>query len=202
MSFAFLLTTLVVVVTPGTGLVHTLAAGLSGGRREGVLTALGSTLSVVPHVIATVTGAAALLHTSATAFHVLRYAGVAYLLYMAWDMLRDQGAIEVRQDAARAGTGRVIGRAVLVNLLNPKVTIFFLAFLPQFVSPGEPHTALRMLALGGVFMLVTWVVFTLVGLLAASVRGELVSRPRVMTWLRRGFAGTFLLLGARLAYGG
>ncbi|MBX9395240.1 LysE family translocator [Streptomyces sp. TRM72054] len=201
MSIAFLLTTLVVVVTPGTGLVYTLAAGLSRGRRASVAAAFGCTLAIVPHVLATVTGVAALLHASATAFQALKYAGVAYLLYMAWATVREKGAIDVGQDGAPPVTaGRVIVRAVLINLLNPKVTIFFLAFLPQFVSPAEPHAVPRMLALGGVFMLVTFVVFVAFGLLAASVRSHVVSRPRVMTWLRRTFAGSFVALGAKLAF--
>lgn len=201
MSIAFLLTTLVVVVTPGTGLVHTLAAGLSQGRRASVAAAFGCTLAIVPHVLATVTGVAALLHASATAFQVLKYAGVAYLLHTAWATVREKGAIDVgRGDAAPVPSGRVIARAVLINLLNPKVTIFFLAFLPQFVSPAAPHAVPRMLVLGGVFMLVTFVLFAAAGLLAASVRSHVVSRPRVMTWLRRTFAGSFVALGAQLAF--
>jgi threonine/homoserine/homoserine lactone efflux protein len=199
MSLAFLLTTLVVVATPGTGLVYTLAAGLSRGRRASVVAAAGCTLAIVPHVVATVTGAGAVLHASTTAFQILRYAGVEYLLYMAWAMVRDKRAIDVDRSAAPSGPGRLIGRAVLINVLNPKVTIFFLAFLPQFVSPQEPHALVRMLVLGGVFMLMTFVVFVVFGLLAASVRSHVVSRPRVMTWLRRGFAGSFVALAVRLA---
>jgi threonine/homoserine/homoserine lactone efflux protein len=202
MSLTFLLTTLVVVVTPGTGLVYTLAAGLSRGGRASVVAAAGCTLAIVPHVLATVTGLAALLHASATAFQVVKYAGVAYLLYMAWATLRDKEAITVGEEAAGAAPPalrRVIVTAVLINLLNPKVTIFFLAFLPQFVAPGEPRAAIRMLVLGGVFMLVTFVVFAALGVLAASVRDRVVRRPRVMAWLRRTFAGSFVLLGARLA---
>ncbi|MCF1599714.1 LysE family translocator [Streptomyces muensis] len=201
MSIAFLLTTLVVVATPGTGVVYTLAAGLSRGRRASVVAALGCTLGIVPHMLATVTGVAALLHASATAFQILKYAGVAYLLYMAWATLNDKAALAVDEGegAAPVPAGRVVVRGVLVNLLNPKLTIFFFAFLPQFVNPGEAHALPRMLALSGVFMLVTFVVFTAYGVLAASVRSHVTSRPRVMTWLRRGFAGSFLALGAKLA---
>ncbi|MFI6932960.1 LysE family translocator [Streptomyces sp. NPDC050287] len=202
MSIAFLLTTLVVCVTPGTGVVYTLATGLSRGRRAGVAAAVGCTLSIVPHVLATVTGLAALLHASATAFQVLKYAGVGYLLHMAWAMVRDKGAMELERDTAPATTRQVITRAVLINVLNPKVTIFFLAFLPQFVSPDEPHSVLRMAALGGVFMLVTFVVFVGYGLLAASVRHHVTARPRAMAWLRRSFAVSFVALGLKLAYSG
>ncbi|MFF5366113.1 LysE family translocator [Streptomyces sp. NPDC013187] len=202
MSIAFLLTTLVVVATPGTGVVYTLAAALSRGSRAGVVAAVGCTLGIVPHLLATVTGVAALLHASATAFQVLKYAGVAYLLYMAWSTARDKEALVVEEGEAppEMSARRVIVRGVLVNILNPKLTIFFFAFLPQFVSPGEPHAVLRMAALGGFFMLATFVVFAAYGVLAASVRRHVVGRPRVTAWLRRGFAGSFVALGAKLAF--
>lgn len=199
MSIAFLLTTLVVVATPGTGVVYTLAAGLSRGRRASVVAAVGCTLGIVPHMLATITGVAAVLHASATAFQILKYAGVAYLLYMAWATLKDKEALAVNEGAAPLSAGRVITRGVLINLLNPKLTIFFFAFLPQFVDPGEANALPRMLALSGVFMLATFVVFAAYGVLAATVRGKVTSRPRVMTWLRRGFAGSFVALGAKLA---
>ncbi|MFJ9863724.1 LysE family translocator [Streptomyces sp. NPDC101165] len=199
MSLAFLLTTLVVVATPGTGVVYTLAAALSHGRRASVVAAFACALGIVPHVLATVTGLAALLNASAAAFQVLKYAGVAYLLYMAWATLRDKEAIVVERESGPRSAAQVIVRGVLVNLLNPKLTIFFFAFLPQFVSPDEPHALPRMLGLSGVFMLLTFVVFALYGVLAASVRSQVMSRPRVMAWLRRSFAGSFLALGAKLA---
>lgn len=199
MDIAFLLTTLVVVATPGTGVVYTLAAGLSRGRRASVVAAVGCTLGIVPHVLATVTGVAALLNASASAFQILKYAGVAYLLYMAWVTVRDKDVIAVEEAAAPRSATRVIVRGVLINILNPKLTIFFFAFLPQFVGPGEPHAVVRMLALSGVFMLVTFVVFAAYGVLAASVRSHVTSRPRVMAWLRRTFAGSFAALGAKLA---
>ncbi|MET8079111.1 LysE family translocator [Streptomyces sp. NPDC005303] len=199
MSLAFLLTTLVVVATPGTGVVYTLAAGLSRGPRASVVAAFACTLGIVPHVLATVTGLAALLNASAVAFQAVKYAGVAYLLYMAWATVRDKEVIDVDEGGAPRSAGRVILRGVLINLLNPKLTIFFLAFLPQFVSPSEPRALPHMLALSGVFMLATFVVFAGYGVLAASVRSHVISRPRVMSWLRRSFAGSFVLLGAKLA---
>ncbi|MEV7078103.1 LysE family translocator [Streptomyces sp. NPDC093516] len=200
MSLAFLLTTLIVVATPGTGVVYTLAAALSRGRRAGVVAAVGCTLGIVPHLLATVTGVAALLHASATAFQVLKYAGVAYLLHMAWATLRDKDALGAgEQQGAPPSARQVIVRGVLINLLNPKLTVFFFAFLPQFVTPGQPHAVARMAGLGGVFMLATFLVFAGYGLLAASVRGRVLGRPRVMAWLRRGFAGSFVALGAKLA---
>jgi threonine/homoserine/homoserine lactone efflux protein len=198
-SIEFLVTTLVVVATPGTGVLYTLAAGLARGRRASVVAALGCTLGIVPHMVAAITGLAALLHASAVAFQVLKYAGVAYLLYMAWSTLRDTGALTVEEDAAPRSARQVVVSGVLINILNPKLTIFFFAFLPQFVPAGQAGAVGRMLLLSGVFMLVTFVVFVGYGLCAAAVRSHVVSRPRVMDWLRRTFAAAFVAMGARLA---
>lgn len=200
MSLAFLLTTLIVVATPGTGVVYTLSAGLSHGPRASLVAAIGCTLGIVPHMLATITGLAALLHASALAFQVLKYLGVGYLLYMAWTILRSEAAITVEtRTTARPPAGRVIVSGVLINLLNPKLTMFFVAFLPQFVSAGEPDSVPRMLELSAVFMFLTLVVFAGYGTFAAAVRNHVISRPRVMTWIARIFAGSFLALGAKLA---
>ncbi len=199
MSIAFLVTTLIVVVTPGTGVVYTLSAGLSRGGRASVIAALGCTLGIVPHMVATITGLAALLHASALAFQVLKYLGVAYLLYMAWATLRDRDAIVVAQETVPRSAVRVIVSGVLINILNPKLTIFFVAFLPQFVTAGAPNSLIRMVALSGVFMLVTFVVFTGYGAFAAAMRDHVIARPQVMTWMRRVFAGSFAGLGIKLA---
>jgi threonine/homoserine/homoserine lactone efflux protein len=199
LSAEFLLTTLIIVATPGTGVIYTLAAGLSRGSRASILAALACTLGIVPHMAAAMTGLAALLHTSAVAFQTLKYLGVAYLLYMAWATLKERGALRVEGDVAPRSVMKVIVSGVLINILNPKLTIFFFAFLPQFVDAGEQYAFSRMLELSAVFMLVTFVVFCGYGMFAAAVRTHVVSRPRVMTWMRRVFAGSFVALGARLA---
>ena len=198
MSAEFLLTTLVVVATPGTGVLYTLAAGLSRGARASVVAAVGCTLGIVPHMVAAATGLAALLHASALAFQALKYAGVAYLLYMAWSTLREGGTLTVKEQAPRSAA-KVITEGVLINILNPKLTIFFFAFLPQFVRADEPQALARMLELSAVFMLVTLVVFVAYGVCAAAVRERVISRPRVMAWMRRVFAGAFGALAGRLA---
>jgi threonine/homoserine/homoserine lactone efflux protein len=149
---------------------------------------------------AAILGLAALLHTSALAFQTFKYLGVAYLLYMAWSTLRTHGALQVEQEIDARSAIRVTVTAVLINILNPKLSIFFLAFLPQFVSAGETEPLWRMLTLSGIFMLMTFVVFVGYGLFAASVRDRVISRPRVLTWMRRSFAGAFVALGARLAF--
>ncbi len=199
MSTSFLLTTLVVVATPGTGVLYTLAAGLSRGARASVVAAVGCTLGIVPHMLAAITGLAALLHTSALAFQILKYVGVAYLLFMAWSTLRDKRDLTVADTAPRSAM-KVIVSGILINILNPKLTIFFFAFLPQFVDTNEAHVSLRMLQLSTVFMLATFAVFAVYGIFAASVRKHVIARPRVVTWMRRGFGGAFVALAGRLAF--
>ena len=198
MSAEFLLTTLIVVATPGTGAIYTLAAGLARGARASLVAAFGCTLGIVPHMLAAITGLAALLNASAAAFSVVKYLGVAYLLYMAWSTMREHGALQVEEAAPRSAR-RVVAEGILINLLNPKLTIFFLAFLPQFIDPAAAHPSLEMLWLSGVFMAVTLVVFALYGVLAAAVRERVLRRPRVLTWLRRSFGAAFLALAGRLA---
>jgi threonine/homoserine/homoserine lactone efflux protein len=199
MSIDFLITSLIVVASPGTGVLVTLAAGLSRGARAAVVAAFGCTLGIVPHMLAAVTGLAALLHASALAFQLMKYAGVAYLLYMAWMTLNEQGSLRVEADSTPKSDGEVIVSAVLVNLLNPKLSIFFFAFLPQFVSPADEGPLLRMLELSFVFMVMTFAVFVAYGVFAASVRSHVISRPRVLAWMRRTFAAAFVALGAKLA---
>jgi len=199
MSIEFLVTSLIVVVAPGIGVLYTMAVGLSRGARASVVAALGCTLGILPHIVAAVTGLAAVLHASAIAFQTLKYLGVAYLLYMAWMTLKERGALKVEAAEDRRSSLRIIVDAILANVLNPKLSIFFLAFLPQFVAVGEAHPLARMLELSGVFMLLTFVVFVGYGVFAAWVRRHVMSRPKVLTWMRRAFAGAFIALGARLA---
>ena len=199
MSIDFLVTSLIVVASPGTGVLYTLGAGLSRGSRASVVAAFGCTLGIVPHMAAAIMGLAALLHTSALAFHTLTYLGVAYLLYMAWNALREKGALRVEREVGTRSAAQVIVSAILINILNPKLSIFFFAFLPQFVTADEPHALSRMFELSAVFMLLTFVVFVGYGLFAASIRNHVISRPRVLTWMRRVFAGAFVALSAKLA---
>jgi threonine/homoserine/homoserine lactone efflux protein len=199
MSLDFLITSLIVVASPGTGVLVTLAAGLSRGARASVVAAFGCTLGIVPHMLAAITGLAALLHTSAVAFQVIKYAGVAYLLYMAWMTLKERGALTIESDRAPRSAAEVIVSAILVNVLNPKLSIFFFAFLPQFVGAQEASPVRRMFELSFVFMLMTFAVFVLYGVFAAAVRSHVVSRPRVLAWMRRAFAAAFVGLGAKLA---
>lgn len=195
----FLLTSLIIVASPGTGAIYTIAAGLTRGSRASVLAAFACTLGIVPHLIAAMMGIAALLHASALAFAIVKYAGVAYLLYMAWQTLREHGALKVETKSDARSAWLVLRDGLALNLLNPKLSIFFVAFLPQFIAADEASPMARMLELSGVFMAMTFIVFALYGLFAAAMRDKVIGRPAVMAWLRRSFAAAFVALGAKLA---
>lgn len=200
MSPEFLLTSLIIVSAPGTGAIYTVAAGLSGGPRASLAAAFGCTLGILPHMIAAISGLAALLHASELAFTAVKYLGVGYLAYMAWSMFRAGGMLQLDGDAADRNTRHVIVSAVLINLLNPKLSIFFLAFLPQFVSAGDAELVARMLILSLVFMAMTFVVFAVYGASAAAVRQHVIANATVQTWMRRGFATAFAALAVQLAF--
>lgn len=194
----YLLTSLVVVAMPGTGVIYTLAHGLGRGSRASVIAAFGCTLGIVPHLIACAVGLAALLHSDATAFQAVKLLGVAYLFYMAWGTLRDGGALAVASERDGRPAHRIILSGILLNLLNPKLTLFFLAFLPLFMPSDAPAPALSILALGAVFMAMTFGVFVAYGMCASAARTYVLGKPSVMRILRYGFAGAFGLLGLRL----
>ncbi len=199
MSLEYLLTSLIVILLPGTGVIYTLAWGLGRGARASTWAALGCTFGIVPHIVASVIGLAALLHASAVAFQIVKYLGVAYLLYMAWSVLRQSGPLQLTEERAEPAAMRIVVNGCLLNILNPKLSLFFLAFLPQFVPATAVRPTADMLVLAVVFMLLTFVVFVGYGLFAAATRAYLAASPRAMTWLRRSFAGAFGLLGLRLA---
>ena len=199
MTLDYFLTSLIVILLPGTGVLYTLAFGLGRGWRASLWAALGCTLGIVPHIAASIAGLAALLHASALAFQIIKYAGVAYLFYMAWSVLRDGGALQISERQEGMPAGRIVLNGILLNILNPKLSLFFFAFLPQFVPAGIAHPTSLMLELAAIFMALTFIVFLAYGAFAAATRRYVISRPAVLAWLRRGFAGAFGLLGLRLA---
>lgn len=200
LSLNFLITCLIVVLIPGTGVIFTVSTGLTAGKRASVFAALGCTAGIIPHLLASILGLSALLHTSALAFDMLKYAGVAYLLYVAYATWRDRSAFAVSETPALSSARPLMLRGLLMNILNPKLTIFFLAFLPQFVTPGSTAPALQMLVLSAVFMAMTFAVFVMYGLLANVFRRAVIESPRVQNWLRRSFAAAFAGLGLNLAF--
>lgn len=200
MSPEFLATALIVVIAPGTGVIYTLSIGLTRGRAAAVAAALGCTFGIVPAMLAAILGLAAVLHSSALAFQIVKFAGVGFLLYLAWATLRDRGVLEVSEQKDQRSYAGIALKGTLINVLNPKLSIFFLAFLPQFLS-GQAATATReMLVLGGVFMAMTFAVFVVYGLLAAIARAHVLGSPITMRWIRRVFAAAFAGLSLRLAF--
>lgn len=199
MSIEFLLTSLVVVLLPGTGVIYTLAIGLGRGFKASIAAAFGCTLGIVPAAVASIIGLAALLHTSALAFQVIKFLGVAYLFYMAWKILKDDTVMEVSENQERMGYIRIATTGTLLNVLNPKLSLFFLAFLPQFISPTATNATASLVGLAIVFMIMTFAVFVIYGAFASYARDYVIERPSVMKWIKRSFAGTFGFLGAKLA---
>ncbi len=200
MTLEFLITSLVVVLLPGTGVIYTLAIGLGQGFRSSVAAAVGCTFGIIPAALASIVGLAALLHTSALAFQVMKFLGVLYLFYMAWKILKDNGAMEISENKQRSSLTQIALTGTLLNVLNPKLSLFFLAFLPQFISPQSANATAELFGLAGVFMLMTFAVFVCYGAFAAFTRDYVIGRPSVMQWIKRCFAGTFGFLGARLAF--
>jgi threonine/homoserine/homoserine lactone efflux protein len=197
-SAEFLLASLVVVLMPGAGVIYTVTTGLSRGARSSVAAACGCTAGILPHLAASILGLAALLHASAVAFQVVKIAGAFYMLYLAWSMWRETGTLKFRSGDTARGLRQIAVRGILINILNPKLSIFFLAFLPLFVEPGAGPAPLQMLVMSGVFMGMTLVVFLLYGLLADSVRGYASGSPQVVHRCQRTFAVIFAALGVRL----
>lgn len=199
MSIEFLLTSLIVILLPGTGVIYTLAVGLGRGFKPSIAAAFGCTLGILPAAIASIIGLAAILHTSALAFQIIKILGVAYLFYMAWSILRDGGTLDISEKNTRHSTSKTILNGMLINVLNPKLSLFFMAFLPQFVPVESSGTMANLILLAAVFMGLTFVVFIIYGACAALARDYIISRPAVMTWMKRSFAATFGLLGLKLA---
>ncbi len=198
MSWDFLLTSLIVVLLPGTGVIYTLSVGMFRGAWASVAAAFGCTLGIVPHIAASILGLAALLHASAVAFQVVKYAGVVYLLYLAWSVWRDTGALNLPRPEPMATTKTIV-RGFLINILNPKLSVFFLSFLPQFVPLGSAHATRDMLVLAAVFMAMTFVVFVGYGVSATAVGARLAGSPRATRWMQRSFAAALAAFGVKLA---
>ena len=198
-STEFLITSLVVVLIPGTGVIYTVSTGLFLGWRASIAAAFGCTAGIIPHLSASILGLSAILHMSALAFQAVKFAGAAYLLYLAWAMWRETGSLKFDTPTNQNGLWKIATKGFLINILNPKLSIFFLAFLPLFVSPSASSPTFQMIILGVMFMAMTLIIFILYGISANGVRRYVVNSPRVILWLQRSFAATFAALGVKLA---
>ncbi|MCE0495692.1 LysE family translocator [Vibrio salinus] len=195
----FLITSLVVVLMPGTGVLFTVATGLFTGKRASIFAAAGCTLGIVPSMLASVFGLAAIFHTSVLVYQTVKYFGVVYLLYLAWSMWRSSSPLVVEKKQTETRLINIVMKGFLINILNPKLSIFFLAFLPQFVSHQAQQPVLNMLVLGATFMLMTLGVFILYGLAASHFSGLIVRSEKVSIVIQKVFAGSFAALGLKLA---
>lgn len=195
----FLLTSLVVVLIPGTGVIYTVTNGLFNGWRASIAAALGCTAGIIPHLLASILGLATILHMSALAFQLVKFAGAGYLIYLAWLMWRETGALSFDKPQERSGWVRIAVRGLLINILNPKLSIFFLAFLPQFIPATSSAPLTHMFLLSAIFMAMTFVVFVAYGVSAHGVRSYVANSPRLILRMQRMFALIFAGLGAKLA---
>jgi threonine/homoserine/homoserine lactone efflux protein len=198
-STEFLITSLVVVLIPGAGVIYTVSTGLFLGWRASIAAAFGCTAGIIPHLSASILGLSAILHMSALAFQAVKYAGAAYLLYLAWSMWRETGALKFNSPSTQNGLWQIATKGILINILNPKLSIFFLAFLPLFVSPKASSPIFQMIILSLIFMAMTLIIFILYGISANGVRRYVVNSPKAIRWLQRSFAATFAVLGVKLA---
>lgn len=199
MSTEFLITSLIVVLIPGTGVIYTISSGLFIGFRASIAAAIGCTAGIIPHLLACIMGLSAVIHMSSFAFQLLKYAGTAYLLYLAWGMWRETGSLTFDKPNHKKSLTQIAIKGFLINILNPKLSIFFLAFLPLFISPETSSPLLQMLMLSSVFMIMTLSVFILYGASAHSVRTYITNSPKITFWMQRSFAAIFAALGAKLA---
>jgi len=199
MNTEFLITSLIVVLLPGTGVIYTISTGLFQGARASLFAALGCTVGIIPSLLACILGLATIMHTSALLFQIVKFAGAGYLLYLAWGMWKDTGSLALNENTEKVSMLKVSSRGFLINILNPKLSVFFLAFLPQFIPAQAETPFINMLILGFVFMVMTLIVFISYGLLANSVSSYIVNSPKLMKYVQRSFSATFAMLGAKLA---
>jgi threonine/homoserine/homoserine lactone efflux protein len=199
LSAEFLLTSLVVVIIPGTGVIYTVSTGLTQRWRASILAALGCTMGIIPHLTASILGLSAILHMSAQAFQVIKVAGALYLLYLAWSMWRDTGTLRFDQSEQKRGGFQIVVKGILIHILNPKLTLFFFAFLPLFVSAQAGSPTNQMVGLSAIFMGMTFVIFVLYGILASGISTYLMKSPKAIRRMQRTFALIFAVLAVKLA---
>ncbi len=198
-SSEFLLTSLIVVLMPGTGVLYTISTALFLGKKESIFAAIGCTAGIIPHLIATILGLSAILHTSAVAFSILKFVGVAYLLYLAYSMWKENGTMQINESIDKSSLFKIATKGFLINILNPKLSIFFLAFLPQFISSSSITPLNDMLLLSLSFMFMTFVVFVIYSIFASQTRVFIINSPKIMLRVQRTFASIFVLFSAKLA---
>ncbi len=199
MNIDFFITSLIVILVPGTGVIYTVSMGLTQNRKAALIAAIGCTFGIVPHLLAGIVGVSALMHTSALFFRIIRYLGVAYLTYMGIGMIRSQAGLKFQEKIDEVQVFPIIRRGILINLLNPKLTLFFLSFLPQFID-GNSNYREAMVFMSLQFMFMTLLVFIIYGLIASYFRQVITRSESVTQWIHRCFGGALLVFAAKLAF--
>ena len=196
----FLIASALLAVAPGPDIVYVLTRGITQGRRAGFAAALGFATGVIFHTALAALGIAALIRSSEFAFTVVRYAGAAYLVYLGIRMLVSRSAFQLGQDDSTIALWTIYKQSVIGNVLNPKVTLFFLSFLPQFINMHAGRIELQMVLLGVLFMLQTILIFGAVAVFSGAIGDRLRANPSIANRLNL-FAGfIFIALGIRVAW--
>lgn len=194
----FLGASIALTIAPGPDNIFVMTQGMARGRKPAIITALGMCSGISIHTIAAAFGISAVFYSSVIAFNVLKYAGAAYLLYLACRTLKERSAVSLSPPDDKPVMA-LFKRGFIMNVLNPKVAMFFLAFLPQFVTPNTGYFPLQMLLLGAVFMVQAAIIFCLIGYFSGNIGSYILARPKIakrFDWIT---AGVFTSLGVRLA---
>lgn len=197
--FYFLCASAALTLSPGPDNIFVVTQGIAHGRKHAILVALGMCSGVSVHTAMAAFGISALFYSSVVAFSIIKYVGAAYLLYLAYKTLKARSSIKLAS-AVDLSSVALFKRGFIMNVLNPKVAMFFLAFLPQFVAPNAGHISLQMLILGGIFMLQAVLFFSLIGYFSGSIGNFLLSKPTIAKYFDWLTAGVFAALGVRLAF--
>ncbi len=196
----FLLASITLTLMPGPDIIFVTTLSMTKGGKKGFLTALGLCTGLFVHTAAAAIGISAIIYHSALAFQILKYAGALYLFYLAWQVLKSSNTVCVEQNHINQSCLSLYKRGILMNLLNPKVSVFFLAFLPQFVEPGAGAVSLQMIFLGGLFIIQALVVFGLISIMSGYLGEKLLhrtSRSQVVQWME---ASVYATVGLRLVF--
>lgn len=195
----FVVTSIAVILMPGPAMVFVISNGLTRGPKPSISAALGTTTGVFFHMFCAAFGLAVILKTSAIAFTVVKVAGAAYLVYLAIKTLMSKDPLANQLDESSKPGNSIFWQGIFINILNPKLSIFFLAFLPQFIDPALSSATYQTLALGMIFIAMTILIFIGYGLFASLLRKKVLNSPRILKAIKWCFASVFLALGLRLA---
>ena len=188
------------IITPGPDMIYVITRGISQGRKAGMISAIGVTLGILVHTIFAACGLAIILRTSALAFLAVKFAGAGYLIYLGVKTIKDKSDFKFNRDRPKDGIRKIFVQGILSNVLNPKIALFFLAFLPQFVNPGHGSASIQMVYLGLMFALIGIVFLVLLGYFSGGI-GLWLSNKQNFSDKIRWFTGSVLIaLGFRLAF--